>query len=152
VRGSRYHCTECVSGNFDVCENCVALGRQCLNSEHVLEKIPIFQFGDCVHVNKRSCKDCESIPTFPHEGEVTKFRVTRLENKENGGEYSSCLHYIAVSYCWPPPVFDENGSFVQHQGKYFVKGENGQTRPNRAPESVIDRAVKFAKMAFSSSG
>jgi len=76
---------------------------------------------------------------------VKNFQVVRLENKEETGfEFSSCDHFIAVSYCWPSPMFDENGDIIQHTGQYLVRGEDTITRPNRAPEDVIDRAVAFA--------
>ena len=66
--GSRYHCGQCLSGkyrgNFDLCGSCLTAGKHCSNPEHKLEKIPIFDYGECVHVNARSCGDCESIPLF----------------------------------------------------------------------------------------
>lgn len=141
LHGSRHHCGECLSGNFDICDHCIKSGKHCHDRAHVLEKIPVFEYGDCVHVNARSCKDCENIPIFPSEGEVTKFRIVQLAE---GDLFSSCDHFIAVSYCWPPPEYDNDGIMTQHQGRYDVTEQSGRVRKNRAPEDVIDRAVQFA--------
>ncbi len=139
LRGLRYHCGECASGNYDVCEECIASGKHCLDIEHELEKVPVFQFGDCVHVNARSCNNCQDVPVFP-DREVTNFRMVQ----SGDGQESSCDHFIAVSYCWPSPQYDSNGDMVQHQGQYTVKDQHGIVRKNRAPEDAITRAVRFA--------
>ncbi|KAL2068075.1 hypothetical protein VTL71DRAFT_16173 [Oculimacula yallundae] len=143
--GSRNHCNECLSGDFDICDACALSGKHCLSAEHVLEKIPIFKYGDCVHVNERSCGDCKNVPLFPNEGEVTNFQIVQLQNATDIEEtFSNCDHFVAVSYCWPPPQYDGEGNFIQHKGEYSVKDLNGNVRPNRAPEDVITRAVRFA--------
>jgi hypothetical protein len=148
--GNRYHCNECLvtlggGGNYDLCENCFNSGKRCLDESHSLDTTPVFTFGDCIHVSARTCKDCESMPLWPNEEQVKNFKVVRLDNKEETGfEFSSCDHFIAVSYCWPPPKFDDDGNIIQHTGQYLVRDEGGRTRPNRAPEDVLDRAVAFA--------
>jgi hypothetical protein len=108
----------------------------CLEPSHSLEKIPIFSFGDCIHVNARSCEDCASVPLFPNRGKARKFRVVRLNNPDSGrSAFSRCGHFVAVSYCWPRQ---------QKVGRYIVREENGRSRPSRAPDEVLDRAVAFA--------
>ncbi|KAH6715572.1 heterokaryon incompatibility protein-domain-containing protein [Leptodontidium sp. MPI-SDFR-AT-0119] len=125
--GTRNHCGQCLSGDFDLCDACVASGKHCLNPAHNLEKTPVFRFGECVHVNARSCGDCEKVPLFPNEA-----------------KFSNCDHFVAVSYCWPPLQYDTEGNAIQHKGRYSVKDLDGRVRPNRAPEDVITRAVEFA--------
>ncbi|PVH81654.1 hypothetical protein DL98DRAFT_571010 [Cadophora sp. DSE1049] len=147
--GSRHHCGQCLSGkyegSFDLCDACLTAGSHCLDPDHDLEKIPIFKFGECVHVNARSCGDCEKIPLFPNEGEATKFQIVQLKNGEDSqAAFSNCEHFVAVSYCWPPPQYDAEGNFIQHRGRYSVKDLQGRVRPNRAPEDVITRAAEFA--------
>ncbi len=144
-QGSRSHCGICLAGDFDVCDACVASGKHCLDTDHDLEQVPVFQIGECVHVNARSCRDCARMPLFPNEGEATKFQIVQLEKEEDaGGKYSNCDHFVAVSYCWPPPQYDMEGNLKQHNGRYSIKDQNGRRRPNRAPEDVITRAVAFA--------
>lgn len=81
-------------------------------------------------MNARSCGDCESIPLYPNEGEATKFQIVQLQNAADGDLTSSnCDHFVAVSYCWPPPQYDTDENFVQHKGRFSVKdvmGESGQ--------------------------
>jgi len=132
----RYHCGECALGNYDGCEECTASSKHCLDKEHELEKIPVFQFGDCVPINARSCQD---VPVFP-DREVTNFSIVQPEN----GQESSCDHLIAVPPCWPSPQYDSNGDMVQHQGQYTLEDQHGRVRKNRAPDNIIIRTVIFA--------
>ena len=107
--------------------------------------VPVFEFDDCVHVNARSCEDCDRIPVFPPDGGARTFRVGRLTSKELvEGEFSTCDHFIALSYCWPLAVYDDEGNTTENGGTYLVKDENGIVRLNRAPDDVISRAVDFA--------
>lgn len=140
-RGMRNHCSRCSGGDYDVCDTCVASSKHCLDAEHDLEKIQVFKFGDCVHINARSCDDCKDYPIFPHQGEVANFRIVQ---PGEGQRFSSCDHFIAVSYCWPTPLYDSEGNMIHHEGRYSVKDAHGNVRKNRAPEDVITRAVKFA--------
>lgn len=145
--GSRNHCAHCLSRDFDLCDACVSSEKHCHNANHTLEKIPVFQFGECVHVNARSCGDCEGIPLFPNEWKATKFHIVQLENAEGiEAKFSNCDHFVAVSYCRPPPrQYDIEGTLIQHKGEYSVKKDlDGKVGPNRAPEDVITRAVEFA--------
>ncbi|KAK0116328.1 hypothetical protein ONS95_013349 [Cadophora gregata] len=146
--GSRHHCGQCQSGfggNFDICDPCRTAGKHCLDPDHALESIPIFKYGDCVHVNARSCGNCEKIPLFLNEGEATRFQIVQLPNSDNSEvAFSNCDHFVAVSYCWPPPQYDGEGTIIQHRGKYSVTDLHGRVRPNRAPEDVITRAAEFA--------
>ena len=56
--GTRHPCGQCLSGDLDLCDPCVGSNKHCHGPAHTLEKISVFQFGDCVHVNERSCGDC----------------------------------------------------------------------------------------------
>jgi hypothetical protein len=159
--GNRHSCAECAStlgsGGYDLCESCLGLGKHCPGKSHSLEKIPIFEFGDCIHVNARTCKDCHRVPLFPTDRPVKNFKAIRLESYESRGSVvaftssenpqtnpSSCDDFVAVSYCWPPPKLDNDGNPLHHSGQYTVKSEDGLIRQNRAPEEVLDRAVAFA--------
>ncbi|KAI8930575.1 hypothetical protein NX059_012185 [Plenodomus lindquistii] len=48
------------------------------------------------------------------------------------------MHYVAVSYCWPPR--EENPA----PRRYQVRDLDGQVRSSRALDDVLDRAVDFA--------
>ena len=137
-------------GSYDLCETCVGVGKHCLDLSHSLEKFPTFEFGDCIHVNARTCKDCQHVPLFPTDRSARTFKIVRLGDHESRASGNSqarsslCDDFIAVSYCWPSAKLDDAGKPFPHSGQYSVKDENGSIRQNRAPEEVLDRAVAFA--------
>lgn len=67
---------------------------------------------------------------------VTAFRLTEP------GELKGCDHYIAVSYCWRQPknVVPDRPYTVYTK----VNADTRESRPNKAPKAIIDRAVAFA--------
>jgi hypothetical protein len=94
---------------------------------------------------KFSCRICSSYPEFPHKWKPRKFRLVkpRLDHPElfNEGSVKSvdvCMHYVAISYCWPPK--EENPAPREYQ----VRDLDGSVRTNRALDDVLDRAVDFA--------
>ena len=93
--------------------------------------------NSCAHVRARSCLNCCHIPLFPNGEEVTEFRVRRLNYNNN--VYRRCDHYVAVSYCW------SSEQRTQDETPYQVTEENGAIRGARAPNSVLRRAVAFAR-------
>ena len=86
---------------------------------------------------ERSCEKCEILPDFPPYGAPTTFKVV---------SGIGCGHFIAVSYCWPK---DPMGNFIECDRTYRIctnisLGKRTE-RVNRAPNTVIDRAVEFAR-------
>jgi hypothetical protein len=62
------------------------------------------------------------------------------------GEIRDCTHYLAISYCWQQPVasvdtFDEGH---QSQKQHYVIRTPTGARQNRAPTSILDRAIAYA--------
>lgn len=94
----------------------------------------------CVHVKKRSCEDCSSLPLFPTKERARRFRIRRLRAKGTlPSKLSICTHFVAVSYCW-----SDDRAMLETE-PYHILEEDGLTRrENRAPANVIDRAVAFA--------
>ncbi|RMJ15404.1 hypothetical protein CDV36_004942 [Fusarium kuroshium] len=95
----------------------------------------------CVHVREHSCKACQNIPLFPNEGNITKFRIRRV-NKVGSNELSRCDHFVAVSYCWSAATANRSDD---EEGPYKVVEEDGSVRDMRAAKSTIDRVVTFAQ-------
>jgi len=95
------------------------------------------------NVEDSTCDFCDFIPLFPSNKKPKTFRVT--PGKPNDVGPDACLHYVAVSYCWPK---DKDGNPIKRSTTYRVrtKNESGETieRRNRAPDYVIDRAVEYA--------
>ena len=91
------------------------------------------------------CRVCASYPEFPHKWKPRKFRLVNpvLDHPEwfNTGKARTsdfCIHYVAVSYCWPPCGEDPTPR------SYTVRDLNGHVRSSRALDDVLDRAVDFA--------
>lgn len=107
--------------------------------EHTEEETAGTQEPDngCPHVRARSCLNCCHIPLFPNSREVTKFRIRRLNYNNNA--YRRCDHYVALSYCW------SSEQRTQDETPFQVTEENGAVRAARAPNSVLRRAVAFAR-------
>ncbi|KAK7911039.1 hypothetical protein PG985_013520 [Apiospora marii] len=102
-----------------------------------------------VHTNFQ-CKICSSIPTFPHDKRTRKFRLFKpadelpeLVHKDSIAA-DICNHYVAVSYCWPEPLKDDDGNVVKTKTESKARDLNGLSRPARALDDVLDRAVDFA--------
>ncbi|KAI4712829.1 hypothetical protein J4E89_001804 [Alternaria sp. Ai002NY15] len=91
------------------------------------------------------CRVCASYPEFPHRWKPRKFRLVNpvVDHPEwfsgNGVSLRDiCIHYVAVSYCWPPR--GENPT----PRTYTVRDLDGRVRASRALDDVLDRAVDFA--------
>jgi hypothetical protein len=89
------------------------------------------------------CKICATLPEFPHAFKARKFRLFR-PTEEQFRAARPCMHYVAVSYCWPEPVLDEEGNIVKSEGSYHIRELDGRVRKSRALNDIIDRAVDFA--------
>ncbi len=89
------------------------------------------------------CGICAPLPEFPHAIKARKFRLFR-PTEEQLNAHRPCVHYVAVSYCWPEPVFDDDGNIVKSEGSYQVRELDGRVRKSRALDNILDRAVDFA--------
>ncbi|EUC40536.1 hypothetical protein COCMIDRAFT_30544 [Bipolaris oryzae ATCC 44560] len=97
---------------------------------------------------KAKCRVCAWYPEFPHKWKPRKFRLVNPTvdhpawfDKGADGNIASidiCMHYVAVSYCWPPR--DEKPI----PRSYTVRDLDGRLRTSRALDDVLDRAVDFA--------
>jgi hypothetical protein len=97
---------------------------------------------------KAKCRVCAWYPEFPHKWKPRKFRLVNPTvdhpawfdrgEKRNIASIDICMHYVAVSYCWPPrddkPI----------PRSYTVRDLDGRVRASRALDDVLDRAVDFA--------
>lgn len=96
------------------------------------------------------CNICSGLPTFPHNEKTRKFRLFRPSDEfphlitERPKSVDICVHYVAVSYCWPEPAKNEQGEIVRPKVECQVRDLNGVQRPARALDDVLDRAVDFA--------
>ncbi|KAL3305253.1 putative heterokaryon incompatibility [Colletotrichum asianum] len=85
------------------------------------------------------CRIRSGIPEFPTDRKIRLFRLFRpadilptlLENR------AKSVDVFAVSYCWPKEK-------VENKGKSVVRDLDGNFRPARALDDVLDRAVDFA--------
>jgi hypothetical protein len=94
------------------------------------------------------CRVCAWYPEFPHKWKPRKFRLVNptvdhpawfdTGDDHNVASIDICMHYVAVSYCWPPR--DEKPI----PRSYTVRDLNGRVRTSRALDDVLDRAVDFA--------
>ena len=89
------------------------------------------------------CGICAPLPEFPHAIKARKFRLFR-PTEEQLNAHQPCVHYVAVSYCWPEPVLDDEGNIVKSEGSYQIRDLDGRVRKSRAPDDILDRAVDFA--------
>jgi hypothetical protein len=48
------------------------------------------------------CFVCQTYPEFPYSWKPRKFRIVKPSLDHPGQPVDLCLHYVAVSYCWPP--------------------------------------------------
>lgn len=99
----------------------------------------------------RDCPICSKCPEFPHHRKTRTFRLFQPRNEypELFGETlppsrNICVHYAAVSYCWPPQQKDADGRDIKTPRNYLVKDLDGTWRENRALDDVLDRAVDAA--------
>ncbi|CAN9175657.1 unnamed protein product [Alternaria alternata] len=97
---------------------------------------------------KAKCRVCAWYPEFSHKWKPRKFRLVNPTvdhpgwfdrgEKRNIASIDICMHYVAVSYCWPPrddkPI----------PRSYTVRDLDGRVRASRALDDVLDRAVDFA--------
>ncbi|USP80389.1 hypothetical protein yc1106_07663 [Curvularia clavata] len=96
---------------------------------------------------KNKCRVCAWYPEFPHKWKPRKFRLVNptVDHPAWFGKGDAtiaamdmCMHYVAVSYCWPPrddkPI----------PRSYTVRDLDGRVRASRALDDVLDRAVDFA--------
>jgi hypothetical protein len=97
------------------------------------------------HHDKFACRICSSYPEFPHKWKPRKFRLVKptLDHPElfatdNVASVDICMHYVAISYCWPPR--EENPA----PREYTVRDLDGTVRSSRALDDILDRAVDFA--------
>ncbi|KEY67028.1 hypothetical protein S7711_04710 [Stachybotrys chartarum IBT 7711] len=88
------------------------------------------------------CRVCSGQPEFPHNRKTRKFRLFRPRDLPT--QPNVCGHYVAVSYCWPLPKTGADGKIVQERRSYQVRDLDGNVRPNRVMDDVLDRAVDFA--------
>ncbi|KXH37677.1 hypothetical protein CNYM01_12187 [Colletotrichum nymphaeae SA-01] len=97
------------------------------------------------------CRICSKLPTFPHDEKTRNFRLFKPVDEfphlvtQRPGNVDVCVHYVAVSYCWPEETKDEDGNTVPPITESKVRDLNGRPRPARALDDVLDRAVDFAK-------
>jgi hypothetical protein len=97
---------------------------------------------------KSKCRVCAWYPEFPHKWKPRKFRLVNptvdhpawfdVGDDHNIASIDICMHYVAVSYCWPPR--DEKPI----PRSYTVRDLDGRVRASRALDDVLDRAVDFA--------
>ncbi|KAK1521518.1 hypothetical protein CPAR01_15041 [Colletotrichum paranaense] len=96
------------------------------------------------------CRICSKLPTFPHDKETRNFRLFKPADEfphlvtERPSSVDVCVHYVAVSYCWPEEIKDEYGNTVPPIIESKVRDLNGKPRAARALDDVLDRAVDFA--------
>ncbi|KAI1370478.1 hypothetical protein F4677DRAFT_351742 [Hypoxylon crocopeplum] len=108
--------------------------------------------GSSANGGKFECRICSSCPEFPHNRKPRKFRLFKpsdafpdlLKNREMPKSVDVCMHYVAVSYCWPVPEKDSDGKTIDMTGTYRIRDLDGTLRNNRAPDDVLDRAVDVA--------
>ncbi|KXH34177.1 hypothetical protein CSIM01_07179 [Colletotrichum simmondsii] len=97
------------------------------------------------------CRICSKLPTFPHDKKTRNFRLFKPADEfphfatQRPSSVDVCVHYVAVSYCWPEETKDEDGNTVPPITESKVRDPNGKPRPARALDDVLDRAVDFAK-------
>ncbi|KAI3321486.1 hypothetical protein HD806DRAFT_523966 [Xylariaceae sp. AK1471] len=94
---------------------------------------------------------CSSCPEFPHNRKTRKFRLFKpadtfpdlLREPSMPKSVDVCVHYVAVSYCWP--VLDQrDDSLAANKVTYQVRELDGTIRRTRALDDVLDRAVDVA--------
>lgn len=96
------------------------------------------------------CNVCSGLPAFPHNKKTRKFRLFRPSDEfphlitERPKSVDICVHYVAVSYCWPEPVKNEQGEIIRPKVDSQVRDLDGVQRPARALDDILDRAVDFA--------
>ncbi|KAH7310974.1 hypothetical protein BKA65DRAFT_162144 [Rhexocercosporidium sp. MPI-PUGE-AT-0058] len=96
---------------------------------------------------EKPCGTCSVLPEFPHDRKTRKYRLICPGRSDPALELQSinaCTHYVAVSYCWPEPVFDADGQIIRTPIASKVRDLNGEIREARALDDVLDRAVDFA--------
>lgn len=79
---------------------------------------------------------CKAAPAFPKKFHPRKLKLFRPEKS------MSCNHYVAVSYCWPEVIQDEDDS--SRANPYQVRDLNGVVRPARTPVWALRRAIDVA--------
>ncbi|KAM5359283.1 hypothetical protein ACJZ2D_014584 [Fusarium nematophilum] len=97
------------------------------------------------------CRICTSCPEFPQGRRAKTFRLFRprdvlpqLAATSSAKPADVCIHYVAVSYCWPDPR-QEVADTDNNTRSYQVRDLDGQCRLNRALDDVLDRSVDVAK-------
>lgn len=85
---------------------------------------------------------CSNFPSFCLEKTLSLYGERPTLALTPSGELANCTHFVAVSYCWKQPeqvrIKDR-----EVQG-YHIQTKTG-IRPNRAPTSVLDRAISYAE-------
>ncbi|KAK7442644.1 hypothetical protein Landi51_09550 [Colletotrichum acutatum] len=95
------------------------------------------------------CRICSKLPTSPHDRKTRNYRLFKPADEfphlvtDRPSSVDVCVHYVAVSYCWPEEIKDENGNTVPPITESKVRDLNGKPRA-RALDDVLDRAVDFA--------
>ncbi|KAL2066580.1 hypothetical protein VTL71DRAFT_2651 [Oculimacula yallundae] len=88
-----------------------------------------------------TCHRCCDFPYFnsldPSQPSVTALRLTQP------GELRGCDHYIAVSYCWRQPKNNDKSNPDVRSYKVYTN-KTGDSRPNKAPNIILDRAIAYA--------
>lgn len=126
------------SGHF--CEGHIPQNFKKISSED--REAELYKFTDpCVHVQEHTCDECQHIPLFPNQEQVTKFRIRRLL-PIGSDKLPECCHFVSVSYCW---TSQGDSSSHQDEEPYLVREEDGTVRPMRAQRATIDRVVSFAR-------
>ncbi|KAK1671936.1 hypothetical protein BDP55DRAFT_280573 [Colletotrichum godetiae] len=96
------------------------------------------------------CRICSKLPTFPHDRKTRDFRLFKPTDEfphlvtERPASVDVCIHYVAISYCWPEEIKDKDGNTVPPIIESKIRDLNGKPRPARALDDVLDRAVDFA--------
>lgn len=99
------------------------------------------------HKPSGGCDICCNVPEFPYTRKARTFRLispASLYPDRDLEQIPLCTHYVAVSYCWPEPIFDDQGQLLKTPVESKVRDLDGTVRDARALDDVLDRAVDFA--------
>ncbi|KAL3297432.1 putative heterokaryon incompatibility [Colletotrichum asianum] len=99
------------------------------------------------HKPSGGCAICCNVPEFPYTRKARTFRLispASLYPDRDLEQIPLCTHYVAVSYCWPEPIFDDQGQLLKTPVESKVRDLDGTVRDARALDDVLDRAVDFA--------
>ena len=87
---------------------------------------------------------CGSVPDLPTTFQIRKLRLVKAPPSRTELSFRVCSHYVATSYCWPPPDPEKSEAEPRLRSSYQIRDLDGRIRPARALDSVIDRAIETA--------